>query len=61
METKQGTMTATKERERASKGVSDQLKKASEVIERASGTSERERVSEAAGKASSTLEGLRCS
>ncbi len=38
-----------------------QLKIASEAIERASGTSETERVSEAAGKASSTLEGLRCS
>ena len=43
------------------RGPQIQLKKASEAIERASGTSERERVSEAAGKASSTLEGLRCS
>ena len=61
MEAKWGTMTATKEKEKASKGASDSFKKASEAIDRASGTSETERVSEAAGKASSTLEGLRCS
>ena len=49
-----------RERERGhQRGPQIQLKKASEAIEKASGTSER--VSEAAGKASSTLGGLRCS
>ena len=62
METKQETMAGTKERERRyQRELQIQLKRASEAIERASGTSERERVSEAAGKASNTLEGLRCS
>ena len=61
VETKQGTMTAAKEREKVSKGASYSFEKASEAIERASGTSETERGSEAAGKASSTLGGLGCS
>ena len=52
METKQGTMTATKEKERGhQRGPQIQLKRASEAIERDSGTSGTERASNAASRA----------
>ena len=57
-ETKKGTMTATKEGERAYKGSQIQLERALEAIERIKGYL-RQWVSETAGRASDILAGFK--
>ena len=54
-------MIATKVREGMKGGIRFSKRKSPMHLRRASGTSESERVSEAAGRVSSTLEGRRCS